>query len=125
MSWRTSADSIIAQALATVPRGTPRDEVERIIKEAYPWGERAHWPYKAWLAARQSALAMRFAPKAKGPLFETIGERESRTEGICPECGEPWETCKLHVLLCESLNAAKAEATPPESPPAPKNGEET
>ncbi|MBU4610317.1 hypothetical protein IMZ29_07115 [Achromobacter sp. GG226] len=36
-----------------VADGDNEKAIARRIDRSYPWGPRAHWPYKAWLAARR------------------------------------------------------------------------
>lgn len=36
-----------------VAEGDNEKAIARRIDRSYPWGPRAHWPYKAWLAARR------------------------------------------------------------------------
>jgi hypothetical protein len=36
---------------------TPRRLLPLIRRHEYPWGERKHWPYKAWLMACRDVLA--------------------------------------------------------------------
>jgi hypothetical protein len=40
-----------------VPPEATFAERKKIIDAAYPFGERAMWPYKAWLKARKKYLA--------------------------------------------------------------------
>lgn len=50
---------LLLDVLATAEAAGVLDERElkRWIRDAYPWGERKHWPYRAWLKARKIALA--------------------------------------------------------------------
>ena len=47
-TWRQLAAPIIAKVLSQYPEDCP--ERRKALREAYPFGPRAHWPYKAWLA---------------------------------------------------------------------------
>lgn len=47
-SWRDIARPIIARVIAEVGRDDPQ-KLRQAIRNAYPFGERKHWPYKAWL----------------------------------------------------------------------------
>ena len=53
--WRTISARIIAAVLAEHPDDTP--EQRKALRNAYPFGERAHYPYKIWLSeiTRQKA----------------------------------------------------------------------
>lgn len=56
MEWSDAARRAIAQAHLTVPADATLTERKRIIDDAYPFGERSMWPYKAWLKARKAYL---------------------------------------------------------------------
>ena len=34
-------------------QGQTPEQIDLAIRDAYPWGERRAWPYKAWLLARR------------------------------------------------------------------------
>jgi hypothetical protein len=55
--WRTHARPVIQRVLKET-EGKPEDEIRRAIRDAYPFGERRHHPYKIWLdeVARQLRL---------------------------------------------------------------------
>ena len=48
-SWRCVARPIIADVVRRVGLAD-RSALRKALRDAYPFGERAHWPYKAWLA---------------------------------------------------------------------------
>jgi hypothetical protein len=48
-SWRDRARPIIAQVLLET-KGQDEKVVGKVLKEAYPWGERSMHPYKIWLS---------------------------------------------------------------------------
>lgn len=58
MSWRDVAAPIIARVLAEADRSDPK-VLRKALHDAYPFGERAYWPYKVWLdeIARQTGRA--------------------------------------------------------------------
>ena len=69
-----SARRIIEKVAADNP-GVSEKELLRLIRDAYPWGERRMHPYKAWLRARR----------------DYIDSRDSRAawaEAASPEGGE-------------------------------------
>lgn len=70
-NWSDVARATIAKAHLTVPEGATFAERKAIVDAAYPFGERAYWPYKAWLKARKAYLAKHdpAAPKP-APLFD-------------------------------------------------------
>jgi hypothetical protein len=53
-SWREKALEIIREAV----KDKPREEWEKVIRDAYPWHPRKHWPYQSWLAARREVLGL-------------------------------------------------------------------
>lgn len=55
-SWRTRAQSVIAETLKAHPTATGK-ELKRILREAYPFGERAMHPYKVWCEEVKAAIA--------------------------------------------------------------------
>jgi hypothetical protein len=46
--WRASASPIIARVLEET-KGRTEKEIREALKLAYPFGERAYYPYKIWL----------------------------------------------------------------------------
>ncbi len=56
-SWYDQARATIAAVHAGLPKTATLDERKAAIDSAYPFGDRAHWPYKAWLKARREYLA--------------------------------------------------------------------
>lgn len=52
MTWRDSAKKTIALALEEIRDRLPEMTIKEIrvhINRAYPFGERAHYPYQVWL----------------------------------------------------------------------------
>ncbi|WP_116827157.1 hypothetical protein [Pseudomonas savastanoi] len=48
MSWADAAAPVVAQVIRNVGRSDMK-ALRKALIEAYPWGERANTPYKAWL----------------------------------------------------------------------------
>lgn len=48
--WTICARQICQRTAAEHPQATGA-ELRRIFRDAYPWGQRKYWPYKAWLKA--------------------------------------------------------------------------
>lgn len=46
--WRLSASPIIARVLEEM-KGKPDKEIREALRLAYPFGEKAMYPYKVWL----------------------------------------------------------------------------
>lgn len=62
--WSFHADKVLREVFANLPEGADAKTVKRLIRNAYPFGERSYWPYKAWgvrarawFAAWQSGLS--------------------------------------------------------------------
>lgn len=49
MSWRDKAAPIIAEVISQIGR-QDLTVLRKALADAYPWGERERYPYKAWLA---------------------------------------------------------------------------
>ena len=62
--WSASAWAAIDAADKTVPEGASLKDRMKIIDAAYPFHERAHHPYKAWLKARKT-YELRHGGKAR------------------------------------------------------------
>jgi hypothetical protein len=45
--WRTRARSLVAAVLEET-KGQDERAVRKALRDAYPFGERAHYPYKVW-----------------------------------------------------------------------------
>ncbi len=56
--------------------GLSLDQIHLAIRDAYPWGKRRAWPYKAWLLARRE-----FYEKHGLPLRPRASIAESVQEG--------------------------------------------
>ena len=56
-SWHGLAWKYIAELDATLPAEMPLKERRKVVRAAYPWGQRHRWPYKAWCRAQREYLA--------------------------------------------------------------------
>lgn len=115
--WRLRAREVIEEALVGVDRHDVA-AVKRAIDAAYPFGERAMWPYRMWLVERRAALAAASAglPSCAcracgaGPgkpcrdivTHEVCDPHATRTgEPVCLLCGAlPGEGCRGGEGLC-------------------------
>lgn len=74
--WAEHARSVIQRVSAELPAGIMLGDRVRAIDEAYPFGTRAHWPYKMWLKERRAYLTKYgWLPKghrANTPLFPEL-----------------------------------------------------
>lgn len=77
--WRLRAREAIAAALTGMDR-SDLAACTKAIDAAYPFGERAMWPYKQWLIERKETLANLAPGGAPKP---------------CAACGaKPWASCR-------------------------------
>lgn len=53
------ADAILRDVFAALPRDADEATIARACRDAYPWGERAMWPYKVWCARVKAWKATR------------------------------------------------------------------
>lgn len=60
-SWIETARKIIAELDRGLPADLSMKQRRKAVREAYPWGPRCMWPYKAWCRAQREYLA-RFIP---------------------------------------------------------------
>lgn len=63
MTWRERYTPIIAAILLEHPEDTK--ERRKALHEAYPAGERAHWPYTVWLDTIKCMTGKGAVPKSK------------------------------------------------------------
>lgn len=49
MTWREHCAPIIHEVLERT-RGKPEKDIKQALREAYPFGEHLHHPYKVWLS---------------------------------------------------------------------------
>lgn len=75
MRWSERAREVIGQVHARLPADATIKERKAALKEAYPFGEREYWPYKAWCKAQREYLA-----KCAAPTKEVEAERAAWRE---------------------------------------------
>lgn len=56
MTWAEIARARIEAVAATIPDTATLKARKALIDAAYPFGERAYWPYRAWCKARRKYL---------------------------------------------------------------------
>lgn len=59
-SWYESAKDHIRKLDATLPSEMTYEDRRKAVSAAYPFGPRAHWPYKMWLKAQKEYLNSKF-----------------------------------------------------------------
>lgn len=76
--WSDTAHRVIQEVHAGLLESATLAERRKAVDAAYPFGERAYGPYKAWLRARRWYLARYgYQPKSKA-LVESPMERMMR-----------------------------------------------
>jgi hypothetical protein len=58
MSWRDHAAPIIAKVIERVGREDMK-ALKKALREAYPYGERSHHPYKIWCSEVRYQLGLK------------------------------------------------------------------
>lgn len=56
MKWAEESRRVIGEVHASLPADATLDQRKAALKAAYPFGERKHWPYEAWLKAKRNYL---------------------------------------------------------------------
>lgn len=68
-NWSEDSRRICRQIAESHPQATGK-ELRRLFSDAYPYGPRAYWPYKAWLTAcRREIDARDGKPTALRPRY--------------------------------------------------------
>ncbi len=70
--WRLAARKAIQKAIAE-NTGKSEKEVRKAISDAYPFGERARYPYKIWL----DEVQIQTSKKVKHPYRQPLRKPES------------------------------------------------
>ena len=68
MSWQIAAARVIERCIAENPE-VDEPALRKIISAAYPFGERAMWPYKVWLAEVKYQLVHRAVRTSQTMIF--------------------------------------------------------
>lgn len=71
-TWHDQAWMAIEAVHRALPETATLAERKKALKDAYPFGERAYWPYKAWCKARRQYLA-KYEPPKPIPESELAG----------------------------------------------------
>lgn len=54
--WRQQAAAVVAATLKALPKDADEKAKRKALRAAYPFGERARWPYKVWCNVVRQAL---------------------------------------------------------------------
>jgi len=72
--WTEAAWDTIDGVHRDLPGGVSIKDRTKAIDAAYPFGLRAHHPYKCWLRARKKYLDPYRGPKTLSPLEQAIAD---------------------------------------------------
>ena len=81
MSYAETASAVMVKTLLKCrEEGKSPEDSAKAIDAAYPFGERAHWPYKAWLNERRKFFAAHGLPRNgdRKTQKERLGDLVSR-----------------------------------------------
>lgn len=54
--WRERARKVIAEVMASMPGDATLTQVQKALRDAYPFGTREHHPYKMWCSEQRIAI---------------------------------------------------------------------
>ena len=66
--WGEYSREVIRQVHESLPADATFEQRRDAVRRAYPFGERAHWPYKQWCKAQREYLR-RFEPPSDSKRF--------------------------------------------------------
>jgi len=70
-TWRDKAAPIIRDVILRVGRKDDK-RLRAELRKAYPFGERALWPYKVWLSEIKKQLGAK--PRSDSPQVDWVGK---------------------------------------------------
>jgi hypothetical protein len=90
--WRRQARNVIRRVLAELPADASEADKRRAVSAAYPFWERAHHPYKMWLAEVKAQLGGRVRKKIESDMVTArlVVKRMPATESdyaVRVDCG--------------------------------------
>jgi hypothetical protein len=117
--WYARAVAVIRPALDVLPAGTPRKVARRALRDLYPFGERAFWPYKCWLQAVRDQLDARYGEGEKLPDKGAPDVRVTPDGVVCRFCEElarrQWEGPRTPGCLCCVVQRDRLAAVRPDT----------
>lgn len=66
--WYDRSVSVIDKVFASLPVDADAITIKKAVAEAYPFGARAHHPYKQWCRARKIMLLRRYPKLFSGKV---------------------------------------------------------
>ncbi len=114
--WKDRSAAVIGPALDALPLGATEEECRKALREAYPFGPREHYPYKAWCRECRLALEKRFAGRAgakappRPPRF-VLSREHPRPCWLSVACGwcEGLPITTRGCIVCGALEARVGE----------------
>lgn len=111
-SWRDKARPIIARVLQETT-GRPEESIRKALHDAYPFGPRAHHPYKTWLdeigRQRGARNPLNGRRRVDAAAVETIGDGDlfaAPASIACPDCGATMHGIRFGGEECSRCGAA-------------------
>ena len=104
--WSDQARRVIRATLDGLPVGVTRERAVAALKEAYPFGPRAHHPYKVWCKECQAALDKAFVGRVAVLSREPPAARlvlEARPTRFWLDVRCDW--CRAGCVVCLRLRA--------------------
>lgn len=80
MNWSQKSREVIARVHARLPENATLKQRKAALRDAYPFGERNYWPYRAWRKARREYLA-KFITAKDAEAHRAIWRDQMRGQG--------------------------------------------
>lgn len=105
MTWRSEAAAVVRRVIAKTGR-EDMAALRRAIRAAYPFGERAHYPYKVWCEEVRRQLGQAADPPADMTVADALAVvREIKAAGFV--CGDRSRFARLDATLEKAAAAFK------------------
>lgn len=77
-TWRERAQDVIQRVRIANPSARG-DDLKKLLRAAYPFGERQYWPYKVWCTEVAYTLGTKQRPKRGAAPPSTLPEHPGQT----------------------------------------------
>jgi hypothetical protein len=97
--WRRHSREVIRRVLAELPADATEADKRKAVSAAYPFWERAHHPYKMWLAEVKAQFGSRVRKKVESDMVEArlfLGRDSDGVWIVYVQCG--W--CRKKIYGC-------------------------
>lgn len=79
-----------------------QNELRALLREAYPFGERAHWPYTVWLREVRRALGVEATPRRGGKRKDGNVGQGSLVAAPCGPVRVKLDFSEAEVMPCSA-----------------------